>query len=280
MKKIVEQSLPLHNLNLSSIADSVKTGHPGCLHLWWHRSPIVSSKAILYSALTDIPEDSENKDKEKISEIANGQSCQIQHDDYPVVLDPFSGFGGLAIASQQLGLKTKAVDLNSVATLLTKAATEFTSWFRDTAAVNPGVIRGVIIGAQGIASDVQYYGGMLCERLKAKLSEIYPLYNCQEVYSWIWVRTVECANPACKREVPLSSSYVLSKKKNAEYWAEPILENDRLKFLVHKGKCPSDREVNKVGTQGARFVCPFCGELNREEHIKSMGQAHKLGKNY
>jgi putative DNA methylase len=280
VKKIVEEFLPLHDLNLFSTSDKVRKGHPGYLHLWWNRSPIASSEAVLYSAVTDVPKDSENKGKEKqkIVEIAEGNTKQVDQNDLPTVVDPFSGFGGLTIASQKLGLHTKSGDLNSVAALLTKAATELPSRFANAAAVNPGIIRNTLSGTQGIASDVQYYGNVMFDCLKKKLAVNYPQHHGQNVYSWIWVRTVECANPACKREVPLSSSYVLSKSKGGEYWAEPALTDGQLTFTIHKGKCPADKATNKVGSQGAKFVCPFCGELNGEDHIRAMGKAHRLGK--
>ncbi len=53
MKKLIEKALPLRVLSESAINDIVKAGHPGNMHLWWNRSPIHSSAALLYAALAE-----------------------------------------------------------------------------------------------------------------------------------------------------------------------------------------------------------------------------------
>ena len=53
MKKLIETALPLRVLSQSAMSDKVRKGHPGNMHLWWNRSPIDSSAALLKAAVTD-----------------------------------------------------------------------------------------------------------------------------------------------------------------------------------------------------------------------------------
>lgn len=289
MRKMIETALPLAALNASAIADKAKKGHPGNMHLWWNRSPIDSSAALLEAAIKDDPVEagqSETARKHLIDELAriaygedNGHlSANIS---YPTVCDPFSGFGGLTIAAQRLGLKINAGDLNSVATLLTKAAAEIPAGFTDCKAINPEAENRMYFGAEGLATDVAYYGKRVKEKAFKQLSASYPKVQTNKVkksmaYSWIWVRTMKCPNPACGCQMPMATSYVLSKTKGHEYWAEPTVSGKYVNFQIHQGVCPKDKETNKHGSNGAKFICPACGQITKDDDVKRAGQAHEL----
>ena len=96
------------------------------------------------------------------------------------------------------------------------------------------------------------------------------------VIAWIWARTVKCPNPACGCQMPLASSYVLSKKKDKEAWVEPIVEDKKIRFVVHQGKCPKEKESDKLG-RSAVFRCPACGEAAKDAYVKKMGVSHEIG---
>ncbi len=287
MKKIIETVLPLHEINDSSIADKAKKGHPGNMHLWWNRSPIDSSAALLKAAMEDDPDGKDSSKRKdflqaliRISAGDNGNHF-LSGDDYPVVCDPFSGFGGLTIAAQQLGLKVESGDLNSVATLLTKAATEIPARFPDRKAINPEAENRMYFGTEGLAADIAYYGEQVKQKAIQKLSASYPKAKIDEaidapVYSWIWVRTMRCPNPACECEMPLASSYVLSRNKEHAYWAEPEIADKKIHFRIHHGICQDNKESNKHGSKGARFICPACGQITKDEDVKKAGIAHQL----
>ena len=59
MKKVIETGVPINILFSSTIGEKVKKGHPGKLHPWWSRSPIVSSAALLKTALDDATQDND-----------------------------------------------------------------------------------------------------------------------------------------------------------------------------------------------------------------------------
>lgn len=287
MKKIIETVLPLREINASAIVDRAKKGHPGNMHLWWNRSPIDSSAALLKAAIENYPkgDDSSSQDVllRKLIQIAEGDTINpcLSGAAYPTVCDPFSGYGGLTIAAQTLGLKVEAGDLNSVATLLTKAAAEIPARFSDGKAVNPDAENKMYFGSEGLAADIAYYGEQIKQKARQTLSACYPEVKTIDsesapVYSWIWVRTMRCPNPACGCEMPLASSYVLSRNKGHEYWAEPEVVGKKIHFSVHQGICPDDRESNKHGSRGAEFICPACGQITKDEDVKKAGIAHQL----
>lgn len=291
MKKIIETALPLSALNASAIGDKARKWHPGNMHLWWNRSPIDSSAALLRAAMEDQPADGEHSDAEEsriqdeLIAIAAGKNNGHlpSGQTYPSVCDPFSGFGGLTVAAQKLGLKTYAGDLNSVATLLTKAASEVPAGFVDQKAVNPAAENKLYFGTEALAADVAYYGKAIKEAAYQKLSCHYPKVRIPssdkvaEVYSWVWVRTMKCPNPACGCQMPMSTSYVLSKTKDHEYWAEPVVQDKEVHFQIHQGTCPKDKETNKHGSNGAKFICPACGQITKDEDVKKAGKAGQLG---
>lgn len=284
MKKLIETALPLKALSLSAMGDKAHKGHPGNMHLWWNRSPIDSSVALLKAVLTDVSEDEQQiRYCEELISIANGDVVSITQkaSEFPTVCDPFSGFGGLAVAAQKVGLNVQAGDLNAVAVLLTKAATEIPSKFSNCTAVNPAAESKLYFGAQGLAADINYYGTWLKKQAQEQLSENYSNMDIDgeslPVYSWVWVRTMKCPNPACGCQMPMASSYVLSKLKGKEYWAEPIVDDKRVRFLIHHGICPEEKETNKYGSNGSKFQCPCCSSITKDEEVKKAGKAGSLG---
>ena len=280
MEKVIEKMLPLRALSASATADKAKKAHPGNMHLWWNRSPISSSSAVLLAGITD------GINQELIASVAKGEKDAIRKaakilkteaPELPTIVDPFSGFGGLTVAAQQLGFPVVSGDLNSVASVLTKAASEIPGIFKDMNPVHPDAQAGLFSGVTGLAEDISYYGKKLIANVELILENLYPEEDEKHVFSWIWVRTIECSNPACKCRVPLSSSYVLSRKKGNAYWAEPITADGKTHFIIHKGECPLEKESNKIGASGAKFQCPACKSLIMDSYVKQAGKEGKLG---
>lgn len=285
MKKIIETALPLRIINESAMGDKAKKYHPGNMHLWWGRSPIASSSALLFAAIVDMPEDSNQVIEltEIIKGIASEQTeAFVYADKYlktfskPVVVDTFSGFGGLTMAAQKLGCQVESSDLNAVATMLTKVATEIPARFSGITAIHPGSQFDLSGNLNNFASDVDYYGHQIMEQIRILLYENYPKID-EDAFAWVWTRTTECPNPACRCKMPLSSSFELTKAKGREYWAEPVIENDKLSFKLHRGTCPEDKKTNKLGNVGSKFQCPFCGEIATDEYIKKKGKSGEIG---
>ena len=283
---------------------SIRFGHPSTLHLWWARRPLAAARAVIWASLVDDPsshpdvfpsEEEQNKERNRLFNIlgslvtwenANDENVLNEArkeitrsigSNWPAFLDPFAGGGTIPYEAQRLGLKANAHDLNPVAVLINKAMLEIPPRFMGKRSVNPNDNRlleniDVYNYLNGMAKDVQYYGNVLQEELKKKVGEYYPPVELPQSMggtastpiAWIWVRTIKCQNPACGCEMPLASSFVLSKKKGYEAWAEPVNENKNLRFKVHYGKCPKEKETVKVG-KGASFRCCFCGAVAKKQ---------------
>lgn len=315
-KKLIEVALPLEKINAESAREkSIRHGHPSTLHLWWARRPLAAARAVIWSSLVDDPsshpekfptEEDQNKERQRLFTIledlvvwensnnedvlnaAKEEILKSTDNNPPALLDPFAGGGAIPLEAQRLGLEAHAHDLNPVAVTINKAMIEIPPRFAGKAPVNPdaqvSAMRNGWNGAQGLAEDVRYYGEWMKQEAYKRIGHLYPKVKVPHeqgggeatVIAWIWARTVKCPNPACGCEMPLASSFVLSKKKGHEAWVKPIPDGDKVHFEVQNGKCPKEYESYKTG-RGAAFKCPCCGEVTTDEYVKSEGKAGRLG---
>lgn len=315
-KKLIEVALPLEAINEASAREkSIRHGHPSTLHLWWARRPLAAARAVIWSSLVDDPsshpeefptEEAQNAERERLfgileklvvwensnnTEVLEAAKAEIMRSTNgrpPALLDPFAGGGAIPLEAQRLGLEAHAHDLNPVAVMINKAMIEIPPKFAGMPPVNPDARKRSSLetwqGAQGLAEDVRYYGEWMKEEAFRRIGHLYPKVKVPAeqgggeatVIAWIWARTVKCPNPACGCEMPLASSFVLSKKKGKEAWAEPVVKGDHVTFAVHYGKFPKEFESYKIG-RSAIFKCPCCGEITKDEYVKAQGQKHFLG---
>lgn len=295
---------------------SIRHGHPSTLHLWWARRPLAAARAVIWSSLVDDPsahpelyptEEAQNAERqrlfgilEKLVKWENSNDPEVlvavkaeilrsTNNNPPALLDPFAGGGAIPLEAQRLGLEAHAHDLNPVAVMINKAMIEIPPRFAGQAPVNPDSrtrLDGAAgwQGAQGLAADVQYYGEWMKREAFRRIGHLYPKVKVPHelgggeatVIAWIWARTVKCPNPACGCEMPLASTFVLSKKKGNEAWVKPIPEGNKIRFEVQSGKCPKEYESFKIG-RSALFKCPCCGEVTTDAYVKQHGKAHELG---
>lgn len=315
-KKLIEVALPLEKINAESAREkSIRHGHPSTLHLWWARRPLAAARAVIWSSLVDDPsshpekfptEEDQSKERQRLFKIledlvvwensnnenvlnaAKEKILKSTDNNPPALLDPFAGGGAIPLEAQRLGLEAHAHDLNPVAVTINKAMIEIPPRFAGKAPVNPdaqvSAMRNNWSRAQGLAEDVRYYGEWMKQEAFQRIGHLYPKVKVPHeqgggeatVIAWIWARTVKCPNPACGCEMPLASSFVLSKKKGKEAWVKPIPDGDKVHFEVQNGKCPKEYESYKTG-RGAAFKCPCCGEVTTDEYVKSEGKAGRLG---
>ena len=315
-KKLIEVALPLEKINAESAREkSIRHGHPSTLHLWWARRPLAAARAVIWSSLVDDPSSHpekfpteeeqnrerqrlfriledlvvwENSNNERVLEAAKAEILKSTNGNPPELLDPFAGGGAIPLEAQRLGLKAHAHDLNPVAIMINKAMIEIPPRFAGMAPVNPEAqishMEHIWSRAQGLAEDVRYYGEWMKEEAFKRIGHLYPKVKVPReqgggeatVIAWIWARTVKCPNPACGCEMPLASSFVLSKKKGKEAWVKPIPDGKRVRFEVQSGKCPKEYESYKTG-RGSTFKCPCCGEVTLDEYVKQEGKNNRIG---
>jgi len=196
----------------------------------------------------------------------------------PPLLDPFCGGGSIPLEAQRLGLEAHGSDLNPVAVLITKALIELPPKFAGMPPVNPDA-RGKLgsdaewKGAAGLAEDVRWYGEWMRQRAWERIGHLYPQGpNGETVIAWLWARTVECPNPACRIRMPLVKSFWLSRKRR-RIWLEPIADGKAMRFDIRdSGKPTEDGTVNRQGTK-----CVRCGTAASFKHVRKQAQRIGLG---
>ena len=97
----------------------------------------------------------------------------------PAFHDPFAGGGAIPLEAQRLGLESYASDLNPVAVLTSKAMIEIPPKFagqppvNPEARLNPQLFKKAWSGAQGLASDVRYYGQWMRDEAEKRIGRLY-----------------------------------------------------------------------------------------------------------
>ncbi|MCH7663571.1 MAG: DUF1156 domain-containing protein, partial [Chloroflexi bacterium] len=204
-----------------------------------------------------------NKDHPQAAELFDQNKLPAFH-------DPFAGGGALPLEAQRLGLESYASDLNPVAVMICKAMIEIPPKFAGQDPVGPIPESDKLdkkrstkdaledwTGATGLAEDVRRYGHWMREEAQARIGHLYPkvaitsemikarpdlkLYEGQEltVIAWLWTRTVSSPNPAFNNvDIPLVSSFILSRKEGKEAYVKPIVEGNQYRFEVIVGKPP------------------------------------------
>jgi putative DNA methylase len=197
--------------------------------------------------------------------------------DPPPVYDPFAGGGTIPLEAMRLGLQACAGDLNPVAALINKAQIEIPQRFAGLPPVNPEArkLRGMTWrGYTGLADDVRYYARWMRDRAQERIGQFYPTHNGETVIAWLWARTVKSPNPIVNAPVPLARTFILSKKKDRECWARPIVDGNRVRFEIVSGTPPKG-EDGTVNRKGGR--CLISGAPIPLEYIRAEGRAGRLG---
>lgn len=196
----------------------------------------------------------------------------------PAFHDPFAGGGALPLEAQRLGLEAHASDLNPVAVLISKAKIEIPPRFANRAPVNPEscdksrLLSRSWKNLQGLVEDIRYYGDRVRDEAEKRLGHLYPKVRVTEqiardrpdlapyvgrdltVIAWLWARTVKSPNPAfADVDVPLVTTFILSKKKRKEAFIEPVIEGREYRFRIRIGKPPESakRGTKSSGTEAA-----------------------------
>ena len=313
-KKLIEVALPLDIINDASKHDkSAFVGaHPKSLHHWWARLPLPSARAILFASLVDDPsahsdkfltEEAQAVERERLFEIIR-KLCQkkihtkqevfeeayqeiLKHCNgkLPTVLDPFAGGGSIPLEGMRLGLPVQASDLNPVAVLINKAQLEILPEFANQIPINPS-IKGKEAFTEwklgkGMAEDLRYYGNWINKEAKQRIGQYYPKVKIgnkeHNVIAWLWARTVKCPNPACGCNLPLVRSFILSSKRNPNFYSRPIIEssangNKVTGYEVLQGNPDIKGTVNRNGA-----ICVCCKEPVKLDYIREEGRSHRIG---
>lgn len=306
-KKLIEVALPLEAINAASRHEKdVKVGKPTSVHHWWARRPLAAARAVLFASLVDDPSsrpeefptrDDQRAERERLfalmaelvqwkgsndvdliararTEILNNATAP------PEILDPFAGGGTIPLEAQRLGLATEAADLNPIAVLINRALVEYPALFigREPVAPAPLVVEGSFQGTEGLASDIDYYGRWVRERVAQRIGLLYPpaVVDGTEypVVAWLWARTIRCPNPACSGRAPLIRSFTLSTKAKRERHLRPLPDREAgvVRFEVRDGKTEAPGTVTKRGA-----TCLLCSSSIPLDFVRSQGVEGQIG---
>ena len=223
-------------------------------------------------------------------------------DRLPAFHDPFAGGGAIPLEAQRLGLESYASDLNPVAVLINKAMIEIPPKFAGRPPVNPERNAGQVgisaawKGATGLAEDVRYYGKWMRDEAEKRIGHLYPKVEVTAemaaerpdmkryvgrkltVIAWLWARTVRSPNPAfADVEVPLATTFILSKKKGKEAYVEPVIGEGGYHFTVKAGTPPESARKGTKLSRGANFQCLMSGVPMSPDYLKAEGKAERMG---
>lgn len=67
----------------------------------------------------------------------------------------------------------------------------------------------------------------------------------------------------------------MAKKKGSEAWVEPVVEDGKIRFKMHREPNPGGKLKPKVA-QTAVFKCPVCGEITPDAYVKESGIKHNI----
>ncbi|MBP1626440.1 MAG: hypothetical protein H6Q00_915 [Holophagaceae bacterium] len=232
-------------------------------------------------------------------------STLFNPDKLPGLHDPFAGGGAIPLEAQRLGLEAFASDLNPVAVTINKAMIEIPPRFAGRAPVGP-LPKGERAsdlgfkrewpGATGLAEDVRRYGVWMREEALKRIGHLYPPVEVTaemakgrpdlcpyigqklRVIAWLWARTVKSPNPAFNEvEVPLASTFALSRKLGKEAYVKPIREGNHYRFTVQMGKPTKEAEAGTSAGKRAAFTCLMSGTPISYDYIRIEGKAGRIG---
>jgi len=307
--KLIEVALPLLEINKQAAREkSIRHGHPSTLHLWWARRPLAAARAVIWASLVDDPSGDasltveqqeterarlfailkrlvlwENSNNPDVLAEAQAEINRCFDGDPPPILDPFGGGGAIPLEAQRLGLTALSGDLNPVAVLIQKAMLEIPPRFAGKPPINPDAEADLNswTRAEGLASDVVYYGERMRSKAIDRIGHLYPdaISPSGEKLTpiaWIWARSVESPDPTWSGHVPLVASWTLvNKPGKPKIWIDPIVdkESQSIRYEIREGGEPGHKRTVERGVG----TCIATGATIPGDVIKQAGRDGALG---
>ncbi|MCG8554128.1 MAG: DUF1156 domain-containing protein [Proteobacteria bacterium] len=299
-RKLAEVGLPLDVISRTAAREkNRRIGHPCSFHVWWSRKPLAACRALTFAQLVDDPSSrpdlfpteraqAEERDRlfgilsrlvewearadERLLAEARAAFEYSMGGQPPPVLDPFCGGGSIPLEALRLGLPAVGSDLNPVAVLLTRALTTLPARFAKARAVSGGDQTSIAPDG-ALSADVKFYGSWIRDRAVDRLGGLYPSARGCAVHAWLWVRTVQCPNPACRARAPLANKFALATRRGDRTWVEPQIEQGRFRYVIRTGA--DEIPTGTVKRGGAH--CLGCRATIPLEHVRQEGMQGRLG---
>ena len=288
-RRLIEDYLPLDDLNAISAKEKKHPKHPVALvHYWPARRPTTVSRAAIYAALVSGPRSGDEraeaaafvrrlaafKPDPAIVAEAGDRIRKAHGGRTPKVLDLFAGGGAIPLEAARLGCESHALDYNPVAHLIELCTLVYPQTF-----------------GPKLADDFEHWSGVVFERMRAEVGDMYPAVQVPatedvtkqaelfgsvgeppspsglvDPVACIRVRTVPCRRPGCTAPVPLVRQAWL-RKKGGVVAAVPEIGRRRPVGVAHRFRRHCPRRFRAGGAGGADRR--GAGGLRRVPHARA-----------
>lgn len=302
-KVFLEEQCPIEELSIESQRErGASSALPPLyfLHVWWARRPLTVSRAAILGSL--LPADFDRKeflglmgiegdpisDKKRINEanktgtklstgftykrgfsntipisLMNKMQSEVETTwgtSTPTVLDAFAGGGSIPFESVRMGFSTIANELNPVATVIQKATIEYPMKY-----------------GEALGKDIERIGEEIAVQLENELSEFFPKKQGEEIFAYIWVRTIQC--PKCGLHIPLAPNWWLNTAEELGYQLQlpERMENAHCPFKIVKASNSFDPEIGTIKRGIATCPNPVCNNVIEGVTIREEAQAGRMG---
>ena len=191
------------------------------------------------------------------------QLLEVQWGATPNVLDPTAGGGSIPFQAIRYRLPSHANDLNSVAAAVLRAGVELPARY-----------------GEEIVSDLEHWGGVLVERLEARLAPFFESDpSLDPARTYIWARTVKC--PRTGKTVPLVSDWSLRRGDNPVAVRLVTMRNgeelEQPEFELCEGlEIDFDPKLAATWNRG-KAVSPWDNQAIDGGYVRAEAQAGRMG---
>lgn len=183
------------------------------------------------------------------------KSLDIDHNQKPLVSDPFAGGGAIPLEALRIGCRSFASDLNPIPYLLNKVTLELIPKY-----------------GKSLPEDLETWGNWVKDKAESSLIKFYRNENGASPIAFLWSRTVICEGPGCGVKIPMVRSYNLCRKKGHE----------KSIVIKYKGDTPlielADEFSKQTGTNTrSNATCPCCGYTTQRSSLVQQAADGKIG---
>ncbi|SHE31120.1 Adenine-specific DNA methylase, contains a Zn-ribbon domain [Desulforamulus putei DSM 12395] len=298
---LIEKWFPVQELGIECQRENSSGNHPppNRLHVWWARRPLVVSSAAILGSILGCNTNPDwfkkfigilgdpiaaQKKIEEAKQTNTRVSNPFGYDrafkyvptdeqleefkakliemwgEIPVVLDPMAGGGSIPLEAVKYGLPTYANDLNPVAFVIEKATFEYPAKYKDS-----------------LADDIVRWSNEIYQRAKKELEPYFPSQEGEQVFCYIWARTVVC--PECGLQVPLSPNWWLQKKDNSKIAVKIhyTTQSNQCTFELVENVKMNEYDPDEGTVARGVGKCPRCMGTIHGDYIKEMAQTGRMG---
>jgi len=175
-----------------------------------------------------------------------------------------AGGGSIPYESVRLGLPTIASDLNPVAYILLKSTIEYPVKY-----------------GQRLLTAVEEICNKIHDSARKELSEFFPKNIGEDVFAYVWSRTVNCPN--CSLIIPMSPNWWILRgnEPEKEVAVKLIVPNESdgntCSFTLVKNPRSNDYNPFQGTDKRKEALCPRCGRIIDGDKVKAIAQSGEMG---